>query len=89
MRFIAIILILCVVPCLFIIPVLCGPVELSLSEEEDFCILLAFAATSDVLILAEAITYPSIPEGSTFLKDTPELFNIPIVFFVKDRPPAV
>ena len=89
MRLVALLLALCVMPCLFIIPVLCDPVELSISEEEDFCLILPFVITSDVLILAEAIIYPSIPDGFTLLKNDAEFFHIPLVFFVKDKPPSV
>ncbi len=90
MKFIiAAVLILCITPCLFIIPVFCAPIELTILEKTDFCPLLSFAITSDTLILAEAIIYPGIPEGFTPLEDNDELFNPPIVFFAKDKPPAV
>jgi len=86
-KIVAINLILCIVPCLFMLPVFCGPQELVLSEEEDFCPLLTFAITSDALILAEAIEYPDIPMGFTLLEDIQGVFNLPVICFVKDKPP--
>ncbi|GBE06197.1 MAG TPA: hypothetical protein ENG95_03370 [Nitrospirae bacterium] len=89
MRSAAVLLLLCVIPCFFIIPVLCGPVELSIGEENNFCWIMSFINTSDALILAPSITYLGIAEGVAFLKDTQEPFNIPLVFSKKDRPPEV
>ena len=83
------ILILCIVPCLFIIPVFCAPVEVSFIEDKDFCPLLSFAVTSDALILAGSISDLNIPEGFIPLNDIFELSNIPLISFEKDKPPKV
>ncbi len=86
MKLAALLLILCIAPCFFIIPVFCGPVEISLSQETNFCFLMAFEVTSDTLILAETISYQNIPRIFTRVSDISELLTIPIFSVVKDRP---
>lgn len=87
MERIAMILILCVAPCLFVIPVLCGPLETSLSSAEEHCPIMIFVSASDTLILAEDITYLSKPKSSTLLSKYKETLNLPIVFSLEEKPP--
>lgn len=86
-KIVILLLISCVVPCLFVIPIFCEPQEVTLSEKEDFCPILSFAVTSNTLILAEPVTYISVPEGYTILKDIPQVITLPVFHSVKDKPP--
>ncbi len=89
MRKTAIVLLLCVIPCLFIIPIFCAPTGLSVSEEAEFCPLLSFTSTSNVLILAESITDFSVPDDNSFLIENIRPLNIPLFSSAIDKPPKV
>lgn len=63
--------------------------QMTISEEEDFCILLYFAATSDALLLAETISDMTIAEDSSVLDENKEIISIPVVVYSLDKPPSV
>ncbi len=62
---------------------------MTISEEEDFCILLYFVATSDALLLAETISDLTIAENSSAFGETHELINTPVIVYSLDKPPSV
>jgi hypothetical protein len=86
-RLVSLCLISCIAPCLFIIPVFCSPIEMSISQEQDFCPLVAFTVTSDTLILSENIDIHTMPQEFTFLMHKSAVFNLSVVSSEIDKPP--
>ncbi len=74
---IAMILILGVALSLFIIPVLCGPIETSLPSLKVHCPILTLGLTSDTLILSEDIIYLNNLQDFTLLGK----YTVLILFF--------
>jgi hypothetical protein len=83
----ALCLVFCIMPCLFIIPVFCAPLEATISGGEDFCPLLAFTVTSDTPLLAETIDSHSLLGEFTFVMQKPEVLNLPVLSFKINKPP--
>ncbi len=83
----ALCLVFCIMPYLFIIPVFCAPLDLTISEKADFCPLLAFTVTSDTPLLAETIEIHSILGEFTSLVQKSAVFNLPILSFKINKPP--
>ena len=84
---IAAILILCVAPCLLVIPVLCGPAETSLYSAKAYCPTMILALTSDTPLLAEDIASINEPEDPALLTEYKETTYYPILVFSEDKPP--
>lgn len=86
-RTIAVIILLCVIPCISTIPVFCSIKILSFSEAKHTCPFLTVSAVSSMTIEDIGTTYLSKPEGYMLLTESEQVIPSSIFPVLKDKPP--
>ncbi len=84
---IAWILIICSVPLLLTVPILCSSPYISISTDTGHCPISLMAYANDIMVLSEDISGIVFCDAVSYLSGNPDSTNLPLIVFSEEKPP--